>query len=103
MLLPIVIFSVPGPRPIDLVQTVDLPWWEVISCSEHVDSYSSYKASLELCRMGLLGGPSSGLAYVGLLKYLQRQKDAGELDKLRGEDGMVPCKRCIVLRPNGLY
>ncbi|KAG8794547.1 hypothetical protein FRC12_023756 [Ceratobasidium sp. 428] len=82
---------VPGPRPIDLVQSVDLPWREVIDCSEHVDSYSSYKASLELCRTGILGGPSSGLAYVGLLKYLQRQKGNGGLAKLRNERGTISC------------
>ncbi|KAG9091149.1 hypothetical protein FS749_016768 [Ceratobasidium sp. UAMH 11750] len=82
---------VPGPRPIDLIQSVDLPWREVIDCSEHVDSYSSYKASLDLCRTGLLGGPSSGLAYVGLLKYLQRQKENGGLAKLRNERGTISC------------
>ncbi|KAG8723357.1 hypothetical protein FRC09_003683 [Ceratobasidium sp. 395] len=82
---------VPGPRPIDLVQSVDLPWREVIDCSEHVDSHSAYKASLELCRTGLLGGPSSGLAYVGLLKYLQKQKDIGALNKLRDGDGNISC------------
>ncbi|QRW14192.1 cysteine synthase [Ceratobasidium sp. AG-Ba] len=82
---------VPGPRPIDLIQSVDLPWWDVIDCSEHVDSHSAYKASLELCRIGLLGGPSSGLAYVGLLKYLQKQKDAGGLNKLRDARGNISC------------
>ncbi|KAG8731877.1 hypothetical protein FRC10_001389 [Ceratobasidium sp. 414] len=82
---------VPGPRPIDLIQSVDLPWREVIDCSEHVDSYSAYKASLELCRTGLLGGPSSGLAYVGLLKYLQKQKDVDGLTKLRDSCGNISC------------
>ncbi|KAG8735129.1 hypothetical protein FRC10_010961 [Ceratobasidium sp. 414] len=83
--------GVPGPRPIDLIQSVDLPWREVIDCSEHVDSYSAYKASLELCRIGLLGGPSSGLTYVGLLKYLQKQKDIDGLNKLRDSCGNISC------------
>jgi rhodanese-related sulfurtransferase len=86
------VFRVPGPRPIDLIQSVDLPWREVIDCSEHVDSYSSYKKSLELCRNGLLCGPSSGLAFVGLLKYLQHQKQVCGLDKLRDESGTISCK-----------
>ncbi|QRW26722.1 cysteine synthase [Rhizoctonia solani] len=50
---------VPGPRPIDLVQTVDLPWQEVIDAAEHVSSKDSYRISLELCRQGLLVGPSA--------------------------------------------
>ncbi|QRV99658.1 cysteine synthase [Ceratobasidium sp. AG-Ba] len=89
---------VPGPRPIDLIQSVDLPWGDVIDCSEHVDSHSAYKASLELCRIGLLGGPSSGLAYVGLLKYLQKQKDAGGLNKLRDARGNISCRRVYCVR-----
>ncbi|CAE6476597.1 unnamed protein product [Rhizoctonia solani] len=82
---------VPGPRPIDLVQTVDLPWQEVIDASEHVSSKDSYRVSLDLCRQGLLVGPSSGLSLVGLYQYLEKMKKTGELDSLRADDGSVYC------------
>ncbi|CAE7102532.1 unnamed protein product [Rhizoctonia solani] len=82
---------VPGPRPIDLVQTVDLPWQEVIDAAEHVSSFDSYQMSLELCRQGLLVGPSSGLSLKGLYQYLDKMKKNGELDNLRADDGNVYC------------
>ncbi|KAF8918677.1 tryptophan synthase beta subunit-like PLP-dependent enzyme [Mucidula mucida] len=82
---------VPGPRPIDLIQAVDLPWREVITCEEHVSSIDSYAQSLELCRQGLLCGPSSGLALKGLYQYLEKMKTEGRLDALRGADGFVSC------------
>ncbi|KAJ1309353.1 hypothetical protein OPQ81_006132 [Rhizoctonia solani] len=82
---------VPGPRPIDLVQTVDLPWQEVIDAAEHVSSKDSYRISLELCRQGLLVGPSSGLSLKGLYQYLEKMKKHGELDGLRADDGNVYC------------
>ncbi|KAJ7082911.1 tryptophan synthase beta subunit-like PLP-dependent enzyme [Mycena belliarum] len=47
--------------------------------------------SLALSRNGLLVGPSSGLALVGLFKFLNRKKAAGELDSLRNEEGNIPC------------
>ncbi|CEL54449.1 hypothetical protein RSOLAG1IB_07052 [Rhizoctonia solani AG-1 IB] len=82
---------VPGPRPIDLVQTVDLPWQEVIDAAEHVSSNDSYRISLELCRQGLLVGPSSGLSLQGLYQYLEKAKKNGELESLRADDGNVYC------------
>ncbi|KAF8595808.1 tryptophan synthase beta subunit-like PLP-dependent enzyme [Ceratobasidium sp. AG-I] len=82
---------VPGPRPIDLVQTIDLPWQEVIDAAEHVSSYDSYRISMDLCRQGLLVGPSSGLSLQGLYQYLDKAKQSGELDSLRAEDGSVYC------------
>ncbi|KAH7317515.1 tryptophan synthase beta subunit-like PLP-dependent enzyme [Rhizoctonia solani] len=82
---------VPGPRPIDLVQTVDLPWQEVIDAAEHVSSKDSYRISLDLCRQGLLVGPSSGLSLQGLYQYLEKAKKNDELDALRADDGSVYC------------
>jgi cysteine synthase len=58
---------------------------------EEVGSFVSYEKSLELCRNGLLVGPSSGLALVGLLNFLKKHKDLGRLDTLRNESGEIPC------------
>ncbi len=46
----------------------------------------SYKKSLDLCRVGLLAGPSSGFALAGLLRYFDQQKD---LDRFRNQEGEV--------------
>ena len=51
-----------------------------------------FEKSLELCRNGLLVGPGSGLALLGLLKHLTKLKEKGELDRLRNEaTGEIPC------------
>ena len=68
------------------------PWREAVHCIEEAAPFESYEKSLELCRNGLLVGPSSGLTLLGLLKYLQKQKDAGTLQDLKNEDGIIPCK-----------
>ncbi|KAF8749932.1 Cysteine synthase B [Rhizoctonia solani] len=41
-----------GPPAYDLVQTVDLPWQEVIDAAEHVSSKDSYRISLEFRSSG---------------------------------------------------
>lgn len=46
---------------------------------------------MELSRLGMLAGPSSGLGLSGLLQFLERQKNEGELDALRNEDGEISC------------
>jgi cysteine synthase len=87
--------KVPGPRPIDLVPPpadMDLPWKDVIDEAESATSLDSYQASLELCRQGLLVGPSSGLALTGLYHFLQKAKANGGLNRLRGPDGKIKCE-----------
>ncbi|KAJ6560970.1 tryptophan synthase beta subunit-like PLP-dependent enzyme [Mycena sp. CBHHK59/15] len=86
--------KVPGPRPIDLAPPpadMDLPWKDVIDEAEFATSLDSYQASLELCRQGLLVGPSSGLALTGIFHFLEKEKTGGRLDRLRGEDGKIKC------------
>ncbi|KAJ7505630.1 cysteine synthase B [Mycena galericulata] len=86
--------KVPGPRPIDLAPPpadMDLPWKDVIDQAEFATSRDSYQTSMELCRQGLLVGPSSGLALTGLFHFLEKAKMRGELDELRGPDGKIKC------------
>ncbi|KAG5636619.1 hypothetical protein H0H81_007387 [Sphagnurus paluster] len=83
---------VPGPRNFNmLVPVVEFPWREAMDVMEEVDSFCSYERSLELCRNGILVGPSSGLALTGLLNFLKKRKDAGTLDALRNPAGEIPC------------
>ncbi|KAJ7683215.1 tryptophan synthase beta subunit-like PLP-dependent enzyme [Mycena rosella] len=82
---------VPGPRMFSLLAPVEFPWREAVDCIEEVGPFESYEKSLALCRNGLLVGPSSGLALLGLFKFLDKKKAAGELDTLRNGDGNIPC------------
>ncbi|KAF9014726.1 tryptophan synthase beta subunit-like PLP-dependent enzyme, partial [Hymenopellis radicata] len=82
---------VPGPRSFSLLAPVEFPWRDSVDGIEEIASFESFEKSLELCRSGLLVGPSSGLALLGLIKYLEREKAEKRLDSLRNEDGEIPC------------
>lgn len=80
-----------GPRNLSLVGSITFPWRDAIDALEEASAFESFEASLDLCRQGLLCGPSSGLSKTGLYKFLERTKTDGGLDALRAEDGFVYC------------
>ncbi|PVF95680.1 cysteine synthase B [Serendipita vermifera] len=84
---------VPGPRTLALLSPVEFPWKEAVSQIEEVGTKESFTYSLDLCRHGVLAGPSSGLALRGLLKFLERTKrdDPEAFDRLRGPEGKIDC------------
>ncbi|KAL1953280.1 hypothetical protein VTO42DRAFT_3314 [Malbranchea cinnamomea] len=82
---------VPGPRTYALLQPVTFPWRETVDVIEEVGSVDSYAYSLDLCREGLVCGPSSGFNLKGLLQFLEKRRDAGTLSALRGDDGLIHC------------
>lgn len=75
----------PGPRHFPNFESSKFPWRETIDTFEHVASIESYKTSMELSREGIICGPSSGEALVGLFQYLQKKKDEGKLQELADE------------------
>ena len=49
-----------------MIQKIDFPWRGTIDALEEIDAPSSYAASIDLCRQGIICGPSSGMGYQGL-------------------------------------
>jgi cysteine synthase len=82
---------VPGARTEKLLNLVDFDWAAHLDHEERVDSEQSYRLSMAMSRLGILAGPSSGMALAGLLQHLQKVKDQGGLNALRNEDGDVLC------------
>ncbi|KAF5018639.1 hypothetical protein F66182_9389 [Fusarium sp. NRRL 66182] len=82
---------VPGPRSLALMSPVEFPWRQAIDHIEEVDSHNSFSLSLELCRNGLLCGPSSGFNLKGLYQLIEKRKAAGTLSELAGPDGGINC------------
>jgi cysteine synthase len=81
--------AVPGVRSEVSLGEVAFPWREASDSIVEVETRESFKKSLELCRVGLMGGPSSGFALAGLLKFLKAREAASALDALRNDDGEV--------------
>jgi len=81
--------AVPGVRSERALREIQFHWREAADRIVEVSTKESYKKSLELCRSGLMGGPSSGFALAGLLKFLESSRTAAQLDSLRNADGEV--------------
>jgi cysteine synthase len=81
--------AVPGVRSEAAMREVAHPWRECADAIVEVTTRESFKRSLELCRCGILAGPSSGFALAGLLRFLEGRRDANALDALRNEDSEV--------------
>lgn len=82
---------VPGPRSYALMRPVEFPWKEAVDVIEEVGSSHSYTLSLQLCREGLVCGPSSGFNLQGLFQMVSKRKAAGTLSDLAGPDGLTHC------------
>ena len=82
---------VPGVRDLERLKEVSLPWQDHVTGVTAVDSQDSYQYAFKLNRLaGLYVGPSSGLAFCGLLQWLKKSKESGELDDYRNDsDGRV--------------
>ena len=80
---------VPGPRSYALMRPVEFPWRAAVDAIEEVTSPDSYSWSLELCREGIVCGPSSGFNLKGLFQMLEKRKADGTLSELAGPDGLI--------------
>jgi len=77
---------VPGVRTKNLLQEIAFDWNGTVDHVVEIGTIASFEKSLELCRSGILAGPSSGFVLAGLLDFLQGMSDA-DLDRFRNEDG----------------
>ena len=83
---------VPGVRTENLLNVVEFEWRKHVDAFERVKTETAYLTSMEMSRLGILAGPSSGLALAGLLDHLARLEKAGELEALRNKDsGEITC------------
>ena len=69
---------------------MQFPWRSSVDHIEEVGSHDSFSLSLELCRQGLVCGPSSGFNLQGLYNFVEKRKAEGSLSAL-AEDGEVHC------------
>jgi cysteine synthase len=91
--------EIPGVRDLHRMKEITLPWKESLDVFVEIETRPSYLASLWFnWVMGITPGPSSGFAYLGALKFLKEQKDAGTLDSLRNSEGRV---HVVILFPDG--
>ena len=78
--------AIPGVRSIERLAEISFDWESEVPNRVGVGTKESYKKSLDLCRAGLMAGPSSGFALAGLLRFLEEQRS---LDQFRNSDGEI--------------
>jgi len=76
---------VPGVRTEKLLNVVSFDWAKHVDEIERIETALSYRLSMEMSRLGLITGPSSGLALAGLLQHLDGLKKDNALDEVRDE------------------
>jgi cysteine synthase len=91
--------EVPGARDEPGMKEITIPWRDELASVVKVGARESYYMSLCLIR-AIRGsfGPTSGMAFIGALKFLKQYERDKTLDSLRSKDGVI---RVIVLAPDG--
>ena len=80
---------VPGVRTKNLLREISFDWNKTVDAVVEIGTKESFEHSLNMCRHGIVVGPSAGFCLAGLLRYLREKKEAGELDALRNKDHEV--------------
>lgn len=80
---------VPGVRTQSLLSQIAFRWQRAIDSLETVPTSAAYARSLELCRAGLLVGPSSGFALQGVFEFIKRAKENKTLHTYKNEQGEI--------------
>jgi cysteine synthase len=81
--------AVPGVRSEARLREIGFDWRGAADCVVEVGTKESFKHSLQLCRTGLMAGPSSGFALAGLLQFLEMRAEGPGFDQLRNNAGEV--------------
>jgi cysteine synthase len=81
--------AVPGVRSMARLREIEFDWKSAADAIVEVGTVESYKRSMQLCRAGIVAGPSSGFALVALQRFLEEKKKDSTLDKLRNADGEI--------------
>lgn len=80
---------VPGVRTQGLLSQIAFPWQNAIDHLQTVSTSAAYVRSLELCRAGLLVGPSSGFALQGVFDFIKQAKENKTLQRYKNKQGEI--------------
>lgn len=84
--------AVPGPREASQLVDVAFPWEDVVNARLELGAQESFAASVKLLRRGIMGGPSSGMNYAGLLSHIGALEESGRLHQmLQQNKGEMNC------------
>lgn len=83
--------SIPGPRGEVAIHRLGIKWEKIVDEVVPIDSKSAFEKSLELIRLGLFVGPSTGMQLAAILDKLKEYKKKNKLKELKNADGEIVC------------
>lgn len=83
--------EIPGPRGEVAIHKLGIPWEGVVDEVTAVNSKSAFRKSLDLIRLGLFVGPSTGMQLSALQDKLKELKKKNALNKFRNKEGEIVC------------
>ncbi len=83
--------AIPGPRGEVEIHKLGIDWQSVVDEVVPVDSRSAFQKSLELVRLGIFVGPSTGMQLAAILFKIKEYKKKKLLKSLRNKDGEIIC------------
>ncbi|KAJ5567184.1 hypothetical protein N7535_006490 [Penicillium sp. DV-2018c] len=83
--------EIPGPRMYSMIQQIPFPWRNIVDAVEEVNAADAFANSVRLSREGIVCGPSSGMQYTALLRFLKEKISSQSLQSLQGPDGLTHC------------
>src|SRR3989338_7622090 len=86
--------EIPGPRGEIAIHKLGINWKDSVDQVIAINTQSAFKKSLDLIRLGLFVGPSTGMQLSALLQKLKEYKKKNILKKFINKDGDIPC--CLV-------
>jgi len=86
--------EIPGPRGEIAIHKLGINWKDSVDQVIAINTQSAFQKSLDLIRLGLFVGPSTGMQLSALLQKLKEYKKKNILKKFINKDGDIPC--CLV-------
>lgn len=86
--------AIPGPRGEVAIHKLGIPWEKVTDDVLSIGSKEAYQYSLNLIRLGLFVGPSTGMQLSALLKKLKELKNKKQLKNFKNKKGEIIC--CLI-------
>lgn len=82
---------IPGPRGEIEINKLGIEWKKVVDEVVPIDARKAFEKSLDLVRLGIFIGPSTGMQLSALLTKIKEYKKKNKLKELRNKDGEVVC------------
>ena len=83
--------TIPGPRGEIAIHKLGIKWQKTVDEVAPINAKSAFSKSLELIRLGLFVGPSTGMQFAALLGKLRKLKKNNALKQFRGKNGDIIC------------